>query len=220
MISRRGVIQTLVAAAVCTTGGVIPAAFGARPIPWRNWSGSQLCYPAHRVAPASVEALREVISSTAGTVRPVGAGHSFTPLVPTDDTIISLSRLSGIVDADRASLQATLWAGTQLGDLGQPLEEAGQALINMPDIDEQILAGCLATATHGTGAFPASPAALLWAPGSRMVWEANPTTFLPTWCSRTQAAIRSTAFTIGQTVGCLLSFREPFSDRRNPGSSI
>ncbi len=152
MISRRGVIQTLVAAAVCTTGGIIPAAFGARPIPWRNWSGSQLCHPAHRVAPASVEELREVISNTAATVRPVGAGHSFTPLVPTDDTIISLSRLSGIVDTDRESMQATLWAGTQLGDLGQPLDEAGQALINMPDIDEQILAGCLATATHGTGA--------------------------------------------------------------------
>ena len=152
MISRRGVIQALVAAAVCTTGGMLPAALGARPIPWRNWSGSQVCYPARRVAPASVEELREVISGTAGTVRPVGSGHSFTPLVPTDDTIISLSRLSGIVDVDPESLQATLLAGTQLGDLGQPLETAGQALINMPDIDEQILAGCLATATHGTGA--------------------------------------------------------------------
>ncbi len=152
MISRRGVIQALVAAAVCTTGGMVPAALGARPIPWRNWSGSQACYPAQRVAPASVEELREVISGTAGTVRPVGSGHSFTPLVPTDDTIISLSRLSGIVDVDPESLQATLLAGTQLGDLGQPLETAGQALINMPDIDEQILAGCLATATHGTGA--------------------------------------------------------------------
>ena len=152
MISRRGVIQALVAAAVCTTGGMVPAALGARPIPWRNWSGSQVCYPAQRVAPASVEELREVISGTAGTVRPVGSGHSFTPLVPTDDTIISLSRLSGIVDVDPESLQATLLAGTQLGDLGQPLETAGQALINMPDIDEQILAGCLATATHGTGA--------------------------------------------------------------------
>ncbi|MCP4840613.1 MAG: FAD-binding protein, partial [Halieaceae bacterium] len=131
---------------------MVPAALGARPIPWRNWSGSQVCYPAQRVAPASVEELREVISGTAGTVRPVGSGHSFTPLVPTDDTIISLSRLSGIVDVDPESLQATLLAGTQLGDLGQPLETAGQALINMPDIDEQILAGCLATATHGTGA--------------------------------------------------------------------
>ncbi|MGH8481455.1 MAG: D-arabinono-1,4-lactone oxidase, partial [Nevskiaceae bacterium] len=38
-----------------------------------------------------------------------------------------------------------------LGDLGEPLAAAGQALFNMPDIDEQSLAGAMATATHGTG---------------------------------------------------------------------
>jgi len=81
----------------------------------------------------------------------VGAGHSFTPLVPTDDTIVSLSRLSGLIDHDAKTLQSTFWAGTRLGDMGKPLEDIGQALINMPDIDEQTLAGCLATATHGTG---------------------------------------------------------------------
>ncbi len=93
-----------------------------------------------------------MLAATTGPVRPVGAGHSFSPLVPTEGTLVSLGRLSGIVDHDADSLQATLWAGTRLGDIGQPLEELGQALINMPDIDEQSLAGSLATATHGTGA--------------------------------------------------------------------
>jgi FAD/FMN-containing dehydrogenase len=65
---------------------------------------------------------------------------------------VSLSRLSGVVDHDAASQQATLLAGTRLGEIGQPLEDPGQALVNMPDIDEESLAGCLATATHGTGA--------------------------------------------------------------------
>ena len=104
------------------------------------------------MAPASVHELQELIATASGTVRPVGAGHSFSPLVPTDDTIVSLSRLSGLVSHDPQRLQATLWAGSRLGDIGQPLEDAGQALVNMPDIDEQTLAGCLATATHGTGA--------------------------------------------------------------------
>ena len=71
--------------------------------------------------------------------------------MPTDDTIVSLSRLSGVLSHDPETLQATLWAGSRLGDIGAPLEQAGQALANMPDIDEQTLAGCLATATHGTG---------------------------------------------------------------------
>jgi FAD-linked oxidoreductase len=128
-----------------------PAVGAARRLPWRNWSGSQQCLPAARVAPASVAELQELVRSGDGVIRAVGAGHSFTALVPTDGTIVSLSRLSGLLSHDPATLQATLWAGSRLGDIGAPLEEAGQALVNMPDIDEQTLAGCLATATHGTG---------------------------------------------------------------------
>ena len=124
----------------------------ARRLPWRNWSGLQECFPKARVAPASVAELQEILAEATGTLRPVGAGHSFSPLVPTDGTLISLARLSGLIHHDPESLQATLWAGTRLGDIGQPLEAAGQALENMPDVDEQALAGCLATATHGTGA--------------------------------------------------------------------
>jgi FAD-linked oxidoreductase len=157
MLNRRGLLQALVFAAVNSNSGRLTGATNAsdkprRRLPWRNWSGSQQCLPAARLAPASVEELQEILSTGTGVVRPVGAGHSFTPLVPTDGTIVSLSRLSGLVDHDPDTLQATLWAGSRLGDLGQPLEAVGQALVNMPDIDEQALAGCLATATHGTGA--------------------------------------------------------------------
>lgn len=157
MIKRRSLLGALVAAAAGTQA-VSWRAFAAaetavsKPIPWRNWSGSQQCLPAARSAPASVAELQELIASAKGTVRAVGAGHSFTPLVPTDGTIVSLSRLSGLISHDPQTLQATLWAGSRLGEIGQPLEDAGQALVNMPDIDEQTLAGCLATATHGTGA--------------------------------------------------------------------
>jgi len=152
-------LTALVAAAVGSRLGGAPVQAGppaspARRLPWRNWSGSQQCLPAARLAPASVAELQELVARAAATgsvVRPVGAGHSFTPLVPTEGTIVSLSRLSGLVDHDPQTLQATLWAGSRLGDIGAPLEQAGQALVNMPDIDEQALAGSLATATHGTG---------------------------------------------------------------------
>ncbi len=156
MINRRNLLGAMVAAAVGSKTLPLRALDAAqngksRVIPWRNWSGSQQCVPAARSAPATVAELQELIASANGTVRAVGAGHSFTPLVPTDGTIVSLSRLSGLVNHDPQTLQATLWAGSRLGDIGRPLEDAGQALINMPDIDEQTLAGCLATATHGTG---------------------------------------------------------------------
>ncbi len=156
MMKRRDMLSALVAAAVSSQFSPGLASFASaaekRRIPWRNWSGSQQCFPQARTAPASVDELRELITTTSGVIRPVGAGHSFTPLVPTDGTIVSLSRMSGLIDHNPETLEATLWAGSRLGDIGKPLEDVGQALINMPDIDEQALAGCLATATHGTGA--------------------------------------------------------------------
>lgn len=156
MLNRRGLLQALVVAAIGgnTTQLIAQTSAANKPrrqLPWRNWSGSQQCLPGARLAPGSVAELQEILSTASGVVRPVGAGHSFSPLVPTDGTIVSLSRISGMVEHDPATLQATFWAGSRLGDMGQPLAEVGQALVNMPDIDEQTLAGCLATATHGTG---------------------------------------------------------------------
>lgn len=154
MLKRRNLLQLLVTSALMSAGAPLleaQNAAGRRRLPWRNWSGSQECLPAARTAVASMAELQQLIADAPGVVRPVGAGHSFTALVPTDDTIVSLSRLTGLVDHDPQSLQATLWAGSRLGDIGQPLEDVGQALINMPDIDEQTLAGSLSTATHGTG---------------------------------------------------------------------
>ncbi len=154
MLRRRNLLQLLVAAAAGAT--LAPGVQGesgrsGRRLPWRNWSGSQECYPQARKAVASIAELQSLVRESTGVIRPVGAGHSFTALVPTDDTIVSMSRLSGLIDHDENTLQATVWGGSRLGDLGQPLEDVGQAMINMPDIDEQTLAGSISTATHGTG---------------------------------------------------------------------
>ena len=128
------------------------AAKAPRKISWRNWSGSQICTPESRVAPKDEAALAEVVRGSNGPIRPVGAGHSFTELVPTDDTIVSLARFSGVQSHENDPLQARIGAGTRLGAIGAPLAGLGQGLYNMPDIDQQTLAGATATATHGTGA--------------------------------------------------------------------
>ncbi|MFT7126448.1 MAG: FAD-linked oxidoreductase, partial [Pseudoalteromonas tetraodonis] len=123
---------------------------GKRRIPWRNWSGYLESYPQLKAAPASVGELAELLKNAKGTVRPVGSSHSFQPLVPTDDTIVSLRNFQGLLDYDPEKLTATFGAGTKLGNVGDPLHEAGQALPNMPDVDAQTLAGAMATGTHGT----------------------------------------------------------------------
>jgi FAD/FMN-containing dehydrogenase len=53
--------------------------------------------------------------------------------------------------AQDSDLLQTVWAGTKLYALGDPLWERGLALANMGDIDRQALAGAISTGTHGTG---------------------------------------------------------------------
>jgi FAD-linked oxidoreductase len=84
-------------------------------------------------------------------VRPVGASHSFSGLVPTSGTLIATDLLNGVISTDPLTCQAEVWAGTRLHALGPMLAEAGQTLCNQPDIDYPSIGGATATATHGTG---------------------------------------------------------------------
>lgn len=132
-----------------------PAASAApspAPPPWQNWSGVQRAQPSARPMPASEAELAALLARTRGEVRVAGAGHSFSALVPTPGTLVSLDKLSGIVRIDRTAMTATVHAGTRLGTLARALDAEGLALPNLPDIDAQTLAGAIATGTHGTGA--------------------------------------------------------------------
>ncbi len=123
-----------------------------RPVlPWSNWSGNQRSQPTERSVPRSEDQLIKLIKESKQSIRCVGAGHSFSPLVPTVETLISLARLRGLKSADPIAKQATFGAGTLLGQTGEPLWEHGLALANMPDINTQSIAGAIATSTHGTG---------------------------------------------------------------------
>jgi FAD-linked oxidoreductase len=120
---------------------------------WKNWSGGVSFTPAHLAAPADEDALRALVLETAargGKLRVVGAGHSFSPLVETPDTLVSLDALAGLREV--AAPEALVRAGTRLHALGPALAAHGLAMENMGDIDTQALAGALATGTHGTGA--------------------------------------------------------------------
>jgi FAD-linked oxidoreductase len=100
--------------------------------------------------PSSLDELATLVRR-ANKVRVVGSGHSFSPLVATSDTLVSLDRLSGLVSHDAELLQATVQGGTRLFALGPMLLRIGQALPNMGDIDQQSISGALVTATHGSG---------------------------------------------------------------------
>nr|HET6902116.1 FAD-binding protein [Ktedonobacteraceae bacterium] len=122
--------------------------------PWHNWSGSVQCRPQQVVKPAGIDALVQIIkvcSRDNRHVRAVGSGHSFTPLVETNDVLVSLEHIRGIEEIDTERSTVTVHAGTPLKTLGEALYAHGLAQENLGGIDAQSLAGAISTGTHGTG---------------------------------------------------------------------
>ena len=118
---------------------------------WTNWSGYQQASPQQILKPQSLSELQDIVRQS-DKIRVVGAGHSFTPLVCTDATLLSLDHLSGVVSADEQNSIAEVWSGTRLFNLDQYLQPINQSLMQQGDIDQQSLAGAVSTGTHGTGA--------------------------------------------------------------------
>ncbi|WP_152396275.1 D-arabinono-1,4-lactone oxidase [Paenibacillus guangzhouensis] len=121
---------------------------------WRNWSGLVRSVPQSIVSPSSVEEVVAVVRACAAEgrkVRVVGSGHSFTKLVQTDDVLVSLDRMQGVIAVDQARGIAEVWGGTKLDRLGEELHAHGVAQENLGDINAQSIAGAISTGTHGTG---------------------------------------------------------------------
>ncbi|WP_434740466.1 D-arabinono-1,4-lactone oxidase [Micromonospora sp. SH-82] len=120
--------------------------------PFVNWSRSLSFTPAEYVEAADEDEVRALVSrarESGRTIRPVGSGHSSSPLVRTDGILLNLDRMAGVI-SDDGDL-ATAWAGTKLKALGEGLYDAGLAMDNLGDVDYQSIAGATATGTHGTG---------------------------------------------------------------------
>ena len=150
-VTRRDFLASSVRAALFSTFAGSAGASFAQSARWSNWSGGQSCQPAGRYDIGSEPELIRLLRDTRGPIRPIGSGHSFSPLVPTDGHLVIIDQLSGVLDSDSEKNQVTLGAGSRLGDLGAPLHAIGQGMINLPDIDRQTIAGAIATGTHGTG---------------------------------------------------------------------
>ncbi|BBI35355.1 D-arabinono-1,4-lactone oxidase [Cohnella abietis] len=121
---------------------------------WRNWSGIVQATPQQVIYPGSTEEIVDAVRlcrRESRTLRVVGSGHSFTAVAASDDVLLSLDRMQGIVSVDAESCTAIVWAGTKLKALGELLHAEGLAQENLGDIDVQSIAGAISTGTHGTG---------------------------------------------------------------------
>jgi L-gulono-1,4-lactone dehydrogenase len=116
----------------------------------RNYGGNVRFTPRLRAQPRDVDELARIVRE-AKNVRAVGAAHSWSPAIVTDDTLISLDRMRGVIRLDRDAKQITVQGGMRLREINAYLHRNGLALANLGSIDSQSAAGVIATGTHGTG---------------------------------------------------------------------
>lgn len=116
---------------------------------WSNWSGS-VHAPAQLLRPRNIDELSAAVRD-AVSVRAVGAGHSFMPLVASDTLIVCLEELPGEIFLSADKSTARVPAGWSIRRLTAELFELGYALANQGDVNPQSMAGSMATGTHGTG---------------------------------------------------------------------
>ncbi len=129
---------------------------------WTNWAGNQQARVRRIATPTSTAEVARLVREAAGqglAVKPVGSGHSFSPVAVTDGVQVRLDHLSRLRSADKASGLVTVEAGMGLWRFNELLAEQGLALTNMGYIQAQTVSGAIGTGTHGTGRSSASIAA-------------------------------------------------------------
>ena len=122
---------------------------------WQNWGRSESARPLRVERPASVEAVQRSIAAAKRngmTVKPVGAGHSFSGIAVAPGVLMELDDLRGLIDVDRERRRVRMHAGTRLHQIPKLLAPYGLAMQNLGDIDRQSISGAISTGTHGTGA--------------------------------------------------------------------
>ncbi len=118
-----------------------------------NWSGEQRCQPSAWVSASSED---DVVAAVRGAVaarqklRVLGAGHSFSALVPTGGTLLSLDPMDRVLSVDPQRGLVRVQAGKRLRAFLDELSAAGLALPVVGSIDQQSLAGLVSTGTHGS----------------------------------------------------------------------
>lgn len=120
---------------------------------WKNWYKNQSClaYVVDAKSEADICEAVAFANKKGLKVRVAGTGHSNVALIPNPGVVIVTDNLAGIVAHDLDAETVTLWAGTKICNIGDPLWERGLSLSNQGDVDTQSIAGAISTGTHGTG---------------------------------------------------------------------
>lgn len=135
--------------------------FSERKVPGAltNWGENLKFEHTHFVAPQNIPELQMAVRN-AKKLRVLGSGHSFSGLVESSETLVSLAYMRNVLDFDVDAMQITVEGGTTWGDLVRFLAPRGLATKNIASLPHVTVAGALGTATHGSGLTPGMEAGL------------------------------------------------------------
>lgn len=123
---------------------------------WKNWAKNVEFKPKTFIKVNSVKEIQHLVkqaNETKTKIRVSASGHSFSRVCETNDLLIDISNLAGVIDVDQEKKQMTFWAGTRIREIGQLCVKHNMAQENLGDYDCQTLAGAVSTGTHGSGKY-------------------------------------------------------------------
>jgi len=121
---------------------------------WHNWMGNLSCLPREIFRPTSLDDLRMIVNTAAKEgrcVRAFGSGHSWMPLVPTDDFLVDIRDMNRLLEIDPSAGTIRVEGGMTLGALTAHAQRAGLAVQSPTVAIGFTVAGMIATGSAGTG---------------------------------------------------------------------
>jgi FAD/FMN-containing dehydrogenase len=124
-------------------------------VPITNFGGNLRFTPRYRYAPTTeAEVLNLLDKHAGGRVRVVGALHSWSPAMVTDDALIDLRHFDRVAveQEPEGKVWVTVGGGCRIKHLLRELHARSEATLpTLGLITEQTIAGAISTGTHGSG---------------------------------------------------------------------
>ncbi len=111
----------------------------------RNWADTTYCTPNNIIRAKNVDDVVNILDNT--NIRIVGSGHSWSPLICTNDTVVSLDFCSKPMLKNNV---ITIDAGCSIEEANEFLFDHGRVLYGFGGIQYQTIVGSIMTALHGS----------------------------------------------------------------------
>jgi D-arabinono-1,4-lactone oxidase len=121
-----------------------------------TWAKTFHSLPELYIQPHTLEEIQKIVTLARKCRRRivlVGSGHSPSDLTCTSSWMVNLDNYSDVLKTDREKRSLLVQSGIRLHALNTRANENGLTIPNMGSIDEQSIAGAIATATHGSSLY-------------------------------------------------------------------